>query len=164
MLMSAQATSPEVTASSGAYFSNATGSISWTLSEPVTETYTNGGNTLTQGFQQPLESGITLDLTVFLEGPFDVTDMKTDLNLILPLGQPYYTAPWNYTGTESVASIPNSNVVDWVLVELRETTGDASTASSDSIIAQKAAFILNDGSVVGLDGINAIFCFTNTIL
>ncbi|MCD4747197.1 MAG: hypothetical protein K8R58_12945 [Bacteroidales bacterium] len=95
---------------------------------------------------------IQLDIKAYLEGPYNGSDMNTDINTILPTEQPYNTVPWYYTGTESVAAIPNVNVVDWVLVELRETSGDASTATSDSIIAQQAAFILNDGSIVGLDG------------
>ena len=54
------------------------------------------------------------------------------LNLLnyIPTTQPYNIAPWNYTGTESVTTIPNSNVIDWVLVELRETTGGPETATS----------------------------------
>ncbi|MCD4746833.1 MAG: hypothetical protein K8R58_11100 [Bacteroidales bacterium] len=163
--VTAQSVSPEVVASAGDYFEGTNASLSWTLGEIATETYSNGSNILTQGFQQPsdIESGITVNITVFLEGPFDVTNMDTDLNLILPLDQPYNKAPWNYAGTESVALIPNANVVDWVLVELRETTGDASTATSDSIIAQQAAFILNNGSIVGLDG-SSILSFNNSII
>ena len=112
------------------------------------------GTTWSRNFivQDTVQAGITVNLKVYLEGPFDVTDMDADLNTILPLTQPYNGAPWNYAGTESVVSIPNTNIVDWVLVELRETTGDASTATSDSIIAQQAAFLLNDGSIVGMDG------------
>jgi hypothetical protein len=80
--------------------------------------------------------------------------MGTDLNSsgYLPLDQPYNVGPWNYTGTESVSSIPNNDVVDWVLVELRETTGSASTATPAKIIERKAGFVLNNGSVVGIDG------------
>ncbi|MCD4728747.1 MAG: hypothetical protein K8R46_13870, partial [Pirellulales bacterium] len=91
-------------------------------------------------------------IKVFLEGPFNGTDMNTYLNPAdLPLSQPYNTAPWNYTGTESVAFIPNADIVDWVLVELRDTT-EAQYASGSTMIARQAAFILNDGSIVGLDG------------
>lgn len=95
-----------------------------------------------------------VDLTVLLEGPFNGMDMNTSLNSAgyLPLAQPFNTNPWNYTGTEAVASIPNTDVVDWILVELRESTGDASTATSDSTIAMQAAFLLKDGSVTGTDG------------
>ena len=97
---------------------------------------------------------ITLNLKVYLEGPCNGTSMNTDLNVqnLIPLDQPYNTAPWNYTGTELVPAIPNSSVVDWVLIELRETTGDASTATPDKLIYRQAAFLKSDGQVVGLDG------------
>jgi hypothetical protein len=91
-----------------------------------------------------------LDLKVFLEGPFAVSNMATNLTDI-PLSQPYNTSPWNYTGTESVPSIPNANVVDWVLVELRDASSPGG-ASSSARLARQAAFILKDGSVVGTDG------------
>ncbi|MBU0486469.1 MAG: T9SS type A sorting domain-containing protein [Bacteroidetes bacterium] len=43
----------EVVASSGSYDSTSAGSISWTLGEPVIDTYTGVDYSLTQGFQQP---------------------------------------------------------------------------------------------------------------
>ncbi|MCD4746824.1 MAG: hypothetical protein K8R58_11050 [Bacteroidales bacterium] len=108
-------------------------------------------------------SEITVDLIVFLEGPYFGTEMNTYLNPdYIPLSQPYNIAPWNYTGTESVATIPNTDIVDWVLVELRDTT-EAQYATGSTMIAQQAAFLLNDGSVVGLDGIDAISCVSTTI-
>ena len=60
--------------------------------------------------------GKQLDLKVFLEGPFYYVLMIPYLNYAgyLPLTQPYNTAPWNYTGTESVATIPNYDIVDWI--------------------------------------------------
>lgn len=100
-----------------------------------------------------LSQTITLDLKVFLEGPFDDIDMRTDLNPILPLSQPYNIPPWNYTGTESVPIIPNQNIVDWILIELRDAP-DALSATSLTIIARQACFLLKDGSIVGLDGIS----------
>jgi len=99
---------------------------------------------------------IELDLTVFLEGPYDSIsgEMLPDLNPDqIPLSQPYNIAPWNYSGTEYVASIPNADVVDWVLIELRDTT-DAALATGETMIARQAAFLLNDGKIVGLDGNN----------
>ena len=94
-------------------------------------------------FSLQLNAQITLNLKAFLEGPFNGSAMNTALNVqnLIPLGQPYNVSPWNYTGTEQVGSIPNANVVDWVLVELRETTGDASTATQDKMINRQAAFI-----------------------
>ena len=97
---------------------------------------------------------IDLTLNVYLEGPFQVTEMTTHLNNLdlIPVSQPYSSSPWNYSGTESVVSIP-TNAVDWVLIELRESAGDASAATSEMMINRQAAFIMNDGSVKGLDGI-----------
>jgi len=93
-----------------------------------------------------------MDLTVFLEGPFNATDMSTALNpSYLPLNQPFNTEPWNYSGIESVTSIPSGDVVDWILVEFRDAES-AELATSETMVAQQAAFLLKDGSVVGLDG------------
>ena len=104
------------------------------------------------------DDGIRLNLKVFLEGPFNETEMNTDLNNsdLITLEHPYNVEPWNYSGTESVDSIPNADVVDWILIELRDTT-DALLATGETIIARQAAFILNEGSVVGLDGSNGAF-------
>lgn len=96
---------------------------------------------------------LSLDLTAFLEGSYaGLGQMQTSLNpALLPLSQPFNTAPWNYTGTESVAAIPNADIIDWVLVELRDAA-TAANANNATTIAQQAAFMLKDGSIVGLDG------------
>ncbi|MBC8485457.1 MAG: zinc carboxypeptidase [Bacteroidetes bacterium] len=111
-------------------------------------------NTTLLDVQLVPENFFQVNIKVFLEGPFNGTDMNTDLNSggFIPLYQPYTGSPWNYTGTESVVSVP-VNVVDWVLIELRDTT-DASLATGETMIGWQAAFILNNGSVVGLDGSN----------
>jgi len=68
---------------------------------------------------------------------------------ILPLAQPFNTAPFNYTGTETVKAFP-SLVVDWMLLELR--------ASNDmnQVIHQQAVFLRNDGMLIALDGAETI--------
>ncbi len=88
---------------------------------------------------------------VYLQGPFYNGLMKTELNneKLIPLSQPYNISPWNYSGNESVSSIP-SDIVDWILVELR------SSASPSSIVSRQAAFLRNDGSVAGLDGVSPL--------
>ena len=98
-----------------------------------------------------------LDIRVLLEGPFNGAGLDTGLNEsgIIPPDQPYNNPPWNYQGTESVTSIPNPDVVDWVLVELRDAT-TASLATGATAIARQAAFLLSDGSVAGLDGMSAL--------
>ena len=101
---------------------------------------------------------IVVDIKVFLEGPFYETEMLRFLNTygVMPFYQPYNTDPWNYNGTETANPIPNYDIVDWILVELRETPGDASTATIGTMIAQQAAFILRNGFIVRMDGSSSI--------
>lgn len=160
-----QTLSPVIVSSAGGYATGATASLSWTLGEIATETLSNGSYILTQGFQQPVEGltiNISLDLLVFLEGPYSGSDMETSLNLagLIPLSQPYNSAPWNYSGTESVPAMPNPNVVDWVLIELRDAA-NAASATSATRIARQAAFLLKDGAVVGADG-SSVLQFNNS--
>jgi hypothetical protein len=103
---------------------------------------------------------VTMDLTVMLEGAYNGTNMNTDLiNLgLIPLSQPFNSNPaadWYYTGSESVGSIP-ANVVDWVLVQIRSAS-DAASADGGTVVAEQAAFLLNDGSIVDLDGSSNLF-------
>ncbi len=107
---------------------------------------------------------LIVDVTALLEGPFDGTDMQTVLNSdsYIPLSQPYNSSPWDYAGNESVAAIPNANVVDWVLVELRDAP-DAASAIPGTTIERQAAFVLKDGTIVGTDGVNPLSCLTSGI-
>ncbi|MCD4697011.1 MAG: hypothetical protein K8S16_12310 [Bacteroidales bacterium] len=104
-----------------------------------------------------------LDISVFLEGPYSTGGMNVELltSGLLPLFQPYNVSPWNYNGAESVTSIPNPDVVDWILIELRDAP-DAVSATSGTLIQQQAAFLLKNGLVVGLDGISYLQ-FANNI-
>jgi hypothetical protein len=94
---------------------------------------------------------VNADLKAFLQGPYTSGVMTTSLATqgIVPLTQPYSVAPWSYSGTESVASIP-SGVVDWVLVELRTGTAAASK------VATRAAFVKSNGAIVDLDGTSTV--------
>jgi len=166
ILCTAQSIEREVVAGSGDYFEGANSLLSWTLGEIATETYTAGNITLTQGFQQAygiVIHGIDLNVLVYLEGPFDMGSMNTTLKDegLIPLNQPYNVSPWSYSGTESVAAIPD-NVVDWVLVDLRDASGAAAALPATSVEMQ-AAFILNNGSVVGPDG-SSVLQFTASII
>jgi len=119
-----------------------------------------GGNFSTIETTEFYIMGITLNATVFLEGPFDdwTYDMNTNLNQksLIPLTQPFNLSPWNYNGAESVPAIPNPNIVDWILVEWRETPGDASTATEQTIVARQAAFLHRYGYIVGTDGVSPL--------
>jgi hypothetical protein len=109
-----------------------------------------------EDYEVIIEGDVDIFLKVFLEGPFTGTAMSTTLNSLgyLPLGQPYNTDPtvvWYYTGAESVMTIPDAGITDWVLVEFRDAPS-AALATRATMISMQAAFVKNDGSVVGLDG------------
>lgn len=103
---------------------------------------------------------IELEVSVLLEGPFNGSGMTLYLGDLIPLTQPYNVALWNYNGTESVVSIP-ANVVDWVLIELRDAPL-AVAATGATMVDRQAAFLLTDGSVVGMDG-SSNLTFPNSI-
>jgi PKD repeat protein len=143
----------------------------WIEATAIESTYTgsttNKGSPGTNGVDQNLQnpySGFDLTIKVYLEGAFNGIEMNTVLNQFseFPLGQPYNQPPWNYTGNESIVAIPNSDIVDWILLELRDAASSA-TATASTIIEQRAAFILKDGSVVEMDGIST-FHFDNEIV
>jgi hypothetical protein len=92
---------------------------------------------------------VDVNTKVFLQGPYSGGSMSTALNTagFIPLIEPYTAAPWNYSGYESVSSIP-AGVVDWVLVKLRINT--------ITTVATRAAFVKSDGSVVDLDGTSPV--------
>ena len=93
------------------------------------------------------DCSITLNIKAFLQGPYDVNtgQMKAALKEaeLIPLNQPYLNEPWNYAGTESFASYDEmpDDMVDWVLLEIRD-------AGDTSIVEQKAAVLLADGSII----------------
>ncbi|MEZ5084273.1 MAG: GEVED domain-containing protein [Bacteroidales bacterium] len=97
---------------------------------------------------------LSLDITVFCEGPFNGSGMAVTINGSVPLAQPYGQAPWNYPGNESVSEMP-ANIVDWVLVELRDAIAPE-LATADHIIARQAALLRNDGKIVAPDGISPV--------
>jgi len=94
-----------------------------------------------------------LDLTAFLQGPYAGSNtMSAALNPeFVPLNQPYNVSPWNYSGNELVPAMPNAQVVDWVLIDMRDAASVAAATAATSV-RKKAAFLLSNGSVVGMDG------------
>lgn len=99
-------------------------------------------------FQGGQSNNINVNGKVFLQGPFNTNLMKTDLGQggLIPNNQPFNTAPWNYNGNESLSSGSSSSYVDWVLVELRNSSNPTQVA------ARKAAILKNDGTLLNSDG------------
>jgi uncharacterized protein (TIGR02145 family) len=106
------------------------------------------------GYHYPSPYNIAmLDMKVMLQGPFAGSTMQNNLNTnnCLPLMHPFQGAPWYYSGTESVAAIPSSNIVDWVLLELRQAPG-AAQALPGTMLCRQACFVNYNGLVTGLAG------------
>jgi hypothetical protein len=92
-----------------------------------------------------------IDMKAFLAGNFSNTtdSMSTTLRTTnqLPSSQPYASAPWYYTGTEILpAANVATDIVDWVLIEVRN-------GNNDGVIARKAAILKSNGKVI--DAVNA---------
>ena len=83
---------------------------------------------------------ILLQTKIFLEGAYNLTSHQMDANLgnNIPKTSPYSEDP------RTVQSIP-SNIVDWVLVQLR-------TTSNGAAITSHSAFLNKDGRIVDDDG------------
>ncbi len=115
-------------------------------------TYTTGSSPCQDILNQTIVledcSGL-LQVKVFLEGPYDATSgmMVNGINVngLLPLSQPYNTAPWDYAGTETLSSI-STDMIDWVLVEVRNGV------DNNIVEFQSAAILLADGSIVDVQG------------
>lgn len=100
--------------------------------------------------EKSLQSNCIVNLKVFLEGAYNGSDTMTtylNYNNLIPLNSnsAYSTTTYNYSAS-TVASIPDSDIVDWILVELRTGTADSTKA------ATRAGFLKSDGTIVDIDG------------
>ena len=106
-------------------------------------------------------------LKTFLQGAYDgalsrhkdVTTAWRDILRAQAINQPFNTVAYGnlgYNGTESVSpsiftsTVATTDIVDWVLLELRSAPPPAAP------IATRAAFILENGSIVDLDGVSSV--------
>ncbi|MCP5062361.1 MAG: S8 family serine peptidase [Ignavibacteriae bacterium] len=88
---------------------------------------------------------VLLQTKIFLEGAYNssLSEMIDSLNLVLPKTSPYSENP------RTIFNIPN-NIVDWVLVELRES-------ENGNAIISRSALLHKDGRIVSDNGLsNAI--------
>ncbi|OWY24550.1 choice-of-anchor B family protein [Sphingobacteriales bacterium UPWRP_1] len=114
-------------------------------------TYTVGSGSCQTLFTRQLQVAycpLGAKVTALLQGAYMPPDsMRTRLRQLnlLPLQQPYNQPPWNYNGTETATQFA-PNVVDWVLLELRNA------ADNTQIVAQKAALLLKDGTIADVNG------------
>ena len=86
---------------------------------------------------------LSVDLKVYLEGAYNLSNNEMDNNLTVPSDSPYTE------DVENVGTIPPT-AVDWVHVELR------SKDDPTLIFASKSGFILQNGSIVDTDGTSTL--------
>lgn len=95
-----------------------------------------------------------LGAMALLQGAYDPATglMRTDLSAqsLLPTAQPFNAAPWNYTGTETIATSAPDSITDWVLIELRDVN------NPETILARQAGVLIHDGQLVQADGFSLI--------
>lgn len=100
----------------------------------------------------------TIEAQVFLEGAYmGSQNMSTHLadNNLLPLSQPFGRAPWNYSGVEKVATLPNE-VTDWLLLEIVNMDDPTQV----EMIERRAAFVRSDGVLIDLNGTEGVTFYT----
>ena len=153
------APSPTITGNANGVFSSVPSGLSIDASNGLIDLGNSIPATYTISYTSPLgcsssqtveilpTCSVTARLKVLLQGNFNTTSNTNPATLramgLLPITQPYKASPFYYFGDEAVAlptSIP-TNVCDWVLVELRNATNPS------LIVAQKAAFLLIDGTI-----------------
>ena len=109
-----------------------------------------------------ITSNVKVSLQALLEGPYDSgTSLMWDslrVKSLIPLTEPYTGLGYAHmnggggeTTTSGVLSVSGSNaIVDWVVVELRNS------ASPYGVLATKSALIQRDGDVVSVDGLSPV--------
>jgi hypothetical protein len=107
-------------------------------------------------------NGLRLALKVLLDGPYDAGTQKMNDGLraagLIPALEPYTAIGFVQAGDgggevmhTGVAAVTGDNaVVDWLLVELRNST------SPSVIVATRAALVQRDGDVVAEDGYSPV--------
>lgn len=107
----------------------------------------SSNNSLQYTFVDNTVGDLKANVKVFLQGAYQNGSMQTNLkeNELLPVSQPYNISPWNYNGSEVLGS-GSSAIVDWVLVELRNSNNPA------IVVARRAALLKDDGNILDTDG------------
>jgi outer membrane protein assembly factor BamB len=111
------------------------------------------------GQAQTPSTNVAISGKVYLQGAFNASTgaMNNSLSAstilqTYALAQPY-NAAYGYAGLESVSTTflnAHSDIVDWVLLELRDTS------SPSTIISTRAAFVKQDGTLLDIDGSSSI--------
>ena len=161
LIAASQSITPQVVATSGTHYSSSGHSLSWTIGESATATLSDPSNTLTQGFHQPEQVLVSINIKAFLQGPYrSISGLMHDslrAQGLIPLSEPYSALGYSNIngGAENLdPSVLNTTgpnaIIDWVHVELRDKTDD------QNVIATRNALLQADGDIVEVDGISPV--------
>lgn len=101
----------------------------------------------------------TLAVKVFLQGPFNGTTMSDAVRAagLLPLSDPYPAIGYSHVGgggavtTSQVLAVTGTNaIVDWIVVEIRNSTVPTQRMYTTSALLQR------DGDIVATDGVSPL--------
>lgn len=110
-----------------------------------------------------MDKFLLMNAKVFLQGAYNGSTMNDFLRAanVIPLSDPYRAAPYStfFTHTNNpTVEVANSavfadfanndNIVDWVFLELRNSSG--------SLLQTRSALVQKDGDIVEIDGINPV--------
>lgn len=141
--------------SGGGSFTAGNIEVLYTIGEVAIAEVSAGNIILSEGFINPIL--IKLNAKMFLEGTYEngSASMWDDLrdSGLIPTSTPYIDGlvtnadVFNIGGSLGTGS-PEDDIVDWVWIELRDSSDNTSVVSSRSALLQR------DGDVVEIDGIN----------
>ncbi len=141
--LNAQTLSPKVIASAGSYASNASGSLSFTIGEANTQTFSNATNMLTQGFQQPFKA--TLNLKAYLQGYYINAGLMQ-----------------NVLYNEGITALPGTEC-DTIQILLREPTSPYNIVSTSKQVIQTNGTVTFSGTVPAGQSYYIVIKHRNTV-
>ena len=102
---------------------------------------------------------VLVELRILLEGALIAGSQQMRLNLntagLIPLSHPYSLAPYNSTATATIVGVP-STVVDWVLVEARSGTPNATGPVGTTVEETQVGFVDQDGFIIAPSGVGGL--------
>lgn len=157
----AQSISPQVIGSTGGSGTASGITVDWTVGEVAVTTISNGSNTISQGFHQGDEVKVELNVSAFLQGPYDTgSGLMNDglrAGAHIPTTEPYTAMGFVHVGGggESVdasvlAVAGNDAIVDWVFLDLRDKNDNT------VVLATRSALLQRDGDIVDTDGTSSV--------
>lgn len=90
-------------------------------------------------------------INVQLAGAYNTSTNQMNTQLwddnLIPNTQPYNNPPWNYNGNESINPSINTPIVDWLLIEARDSNDQSLIETSATLLGEDGNIYTSDGSL-----------------